>query len=538
MSAGPISLRSAQDGHELVLDGSGAPAAWKKSDSFTRTSLPVCDQDLEELVLLVALDAQPAQRLLGARRRGRRPRGTRPRARRRPAAAPGVSRISWEAEPHLVPLALDDALRLERGQQLGEDPLVGVAGPAAQLLARHARRAAGFSGGTPRGAPAVCGRAAGRSLSRCTYHSRSTATTRPPPAAPSSSARSRSGPKGIRARRSADPRARRRRRGGGAPPDPSGLPVGEQRQVGDERRALALEARRRDVEQGAAADRHDRRVGADDEAVARQRDQRRLQPEAREGRTRRARAPGGPAGARAPSPRWCRRGSARGRASSAAAARRPAARACRRPGPWARACRPGATHVAALDGGPLHALQVHRGALAGAGLRSTGVAVHLQAAHLGLQRRAGYTSTRSSTARRPAISVPVTTVPKPLMVNTRSIGRRAVLVGAPRRAPARPGRASAARSSARPAPVFDGHRARSGSPSRKVPRTSAGARPRAPARASRARPGRSWSARPARSGCAAASRWRGARASAASRPRRRRSPAGPGRCRPRRPACS
>ncbi len=37
----------------------------------------------------------------------------------------------------------------------------------------------------------------------------------------------------------------------------------------------------------------------------------------------------------------------------------------------------------------------------------------------------GNTSTRSSTRSRPAISVPVTTVPKPLMVNTRSMGSRA-----------------------------------------------------------------------------------------------------------------
>ena len=40
------------------------------------------------------------------------------------------------AEPDLVPLALDDPLRLQRGQELGEDPLLGVAGPAAQLLPR------------------------------------------------------------------------------------------------------------------------------------------------------------------------------------------------------------------------------------------------------------------------------------------------------------------------------------------------------------------------------------------------------------------
>ena len=75
-----------------------------------------------------------------------------------------------------------------------------------------------------------------------------------------------------------------------------GLAGGEQRQVGGERGPLALEARRRDVEQRAAADRHDGRVGAHHEAVARQRHHRRLQPEAAHDRTRRARARAGPRG--------------------------------------------------------------------------------------------------------------------------------------------------------------------------------------------------------------------------------------------------
>jgi hypothetical protein len=54
--------------------------------------------------------------------------------------------------------------------------------------------------------------------------------------------------------------------------------------VRDEGRALALEARRRDVEQGAAADRDHRRVGADHEAIVGHRHERRFQPKARERR--------------------------------------------------------------------------------------------------------------------------------------------------------------------------------------------------------------------------------------------------------------
>ena len=48
----------------------------------------------------------------------------------------------------------------------------------------------------------------------------------------------------------------------------------------------------------------------------------------------------------------------------------------------------GADHVAALDGRPLHALEVHRGALAGERALD-GVAVHLQPAHLAPGARAG-----------------------------------------------------------------------------------------------------------------------------------------------------
>ena len=55
---------------------------------------------------------------------------------------------------------------------------------------------------------------------------------------------------------------------------------GEQGQVLRQRGAFPLEARRRDVEDGPAADGDDRRVGAHHEAIAGQHDQRRLEPEA------------------------------------------------------------------------------------------------------------------------------------------------------------------------------------------------------------------------------------------------------------------
>src|SRR6267142_1571962 len=58
----------------------------------------------------------------------------------------------------------------------------------------------------------------------------------------------------------------------------------QQREMGHQGRPLALEARRIDVEQRAAADRHDRRVGADDEPVAGPRDQRPLETKPREAR--------------------------------------------------------------------------------------------------------------------------------------------------------------------------------------------------------------------------------------------------------------
>src|SRR5438094_855818 len=61
----------------------------------------------------------------------------------------------------------------------------------------------------------------------------------------------------------------------------------QQREMFDQGRTLALEARGVDVEQGPPADRHDRRVRAHDEPVAGSRDQRRFETEPREGRVTR-----------------------------------------------------------------------------------------------------------------------------------------------------------------------------------------------------------------------------------------------------------
>ena len=58
----------------------------------------------------------------------------------------------------------------------------------------------------------------------------------------------------------------------------------QQGEVRDQSGRLALEARRIDVEQRAAADGHDRRVGAHDEPVTGPRDQRRFETKPREGR--------------------------------------------------------------------------------------------------------------------------------------------------------------------------------------------------------------------------------------------------------------
>src|SRR5712692_2069616 len=64
--------------------------------------------------------------------------------------------------------------------------------------------------------------------------------------------------------------------------DVLGRALGEEAEMGDQRRRPTLEPRRVDVEERAAPDGDDRRVRPGDEPVARQRDERRLHPEARE----------------------------------------------------------------------------------------------------------------------------------------------------------------------------------------------------------------------------------------------------------------
>ena len=86
----------------------------------------------------------------------------------------------------------------------------------------------------------------------------------------------------------------------------------------------------------------------------------------------------------------------------------------------------------------------------------------------------GYTSTRSSSVTWPAATVPVTTVPNPRIVKTRSIGRRKV-ASIPREGTARARAVSASRSSGSPWPVFaeTGRiRASSRNVPRRKPRTS------------------------------------------------------------------
>src|SRR4029077_21096288 len=137
-----------------------------------------------------------------------------------------------------------------------------------------------------------------RSLaSRWRYHSRSTATTCPAPWSLSSSSRSCSGPKGLPARGAAArqcPEPAGGPRAEAPPPHPRrarllqmllqhlrGVAGGEEAQMLGERGALSLEARWGNVEDAAAPDGDDRRVGAHREAVAGQRHQRALEPEAR-----------------------------------------------------------------------------------------------------------------------------------------------------------------------------------------------------------------------------------------------------------------
>ena len=155
----------------------------------------------------------------------------------------------------------------------------------------------------------------------------------------------------------------------------------EQGQVRQQRRRLALEAGGSDVQQRAAADGDDGRVGADHEAIAWQRDDRGLQPEP---------ATGGLAGLEllAIDQEHSRHHllGAHMKAHPVALLERPrrvlqelerGIGEDRRQEPARRR-----DDVPALDGRPFHRLEVHRGALPRR-CAHHGAAVHLEAAHLG-----------------------------------------------------------------------------------------------------------------------------------------------------------
>ena len=152
--------------------------------------------------------------------------------------------------------------------------------------------------------------------------------------------------------------------------------------MSDQGRALALETRRIDVQQGPAADRHDRRVRAHDEPVTRSRDKRRLEAKSREGRL---------AGCQLrpveqERPRHDLAGAdveahARTRLHRARRVRQKLERAVDQRRGDERAGQ--ADHVAARDRGPLESLEVDRRALPRS-RGGDGTPVRLQATDLGL----------------------------------------------------------------------------------------------------------------------------------------------------------
>ena len=157
-------------------------------------------------------------------------------------------------------------------------------------------------------------------------------------------------------------------------------PFSERADVGEAGRSLEPQARRVDVKQGAAADGDDGRVGADDEAIAGQRDQRRLQTDACEGTLA-----GGELGVLEQQHAGHDLARADVEAHAVAVLERP-----RRIGEQLeqaihqdrRNQRAGETdHVAALDRGTLQALEVDRGALTCARLGHS-VTVRLKPADL------------------------------------------------------------------------------------------------------------------------------------------------------------
>src|SRR5437763_5074228 len=125
-----------EHGDELLLDRIERPGVEEERllDAEEPSRL---DEHLEELVLLVPAEARAPERLVRARR-----------CRLRPEALLldlihdalllGCEPHLVRREPHLVALALHDALRLQSRQERRKDALVGAARPPPQLLPRHA----------------------------------------------------------------------------------------------------------------------------------------------------------------------------------------------------------------------------------------------------------------------------------------------------------------------------------------------------------------------------------------------------------------
>src|SRR5262249_12902310 len=134
--ARPDLLALAQERHELGLDGVER-LRMEEERLLDPHELAGLDENLEQLMLLVAAHPCAPERFLGARRSGL-----------------GAAELALEGidhplllrrqahlvgrETNFVALGLHDALRAERREQEGEHPLVGPAGAAAELLAGHA----------------------------------------------------------------------------------------------------------------------------------------------------------------------------------------------------------------------------------------------------------------------------------------------------------------------------------------------------------------------------------------------------------------
>ena len=245
MPEGPISLFRLEVGHQRVLDiPEGLGVEVEPLPHPDEASIG--HQHLVELVPLIALDPVPGQRLLRARRR-----------------RPGLAIVGLEpvdhalligaqpdrmrGEAHLVALAPDHALGLETRQELGEDPLLRVAGAAPELLARDPRpqRIVGVKGleeSEGLGPQPVIGVPVEVPLA---VHREQGACLHPFLEQPAELVRAE-----RRARQKIGrPRARRAGLAEVLLQNLSGRALVEKLQMCEQRRALSLEARRRDVEQ-------------------------------------------------------------------------------------------------------------------------------------------------------------------------------------------------------------------------------------------------------------------------------------------------